>query len=109
MADWTAYNNIDVTNLDSIRFNMNVTVNGGSIEVRVGSPTGNIYWLQENVNVQSARPAIPEEDSGERFIYSNQNKYIGDHTDHKPLYLFIVNLKHLQPIQNILHTQLQQM
>jgi beta-glucosidase len=41
-GDWTSYNNIDITDLDSIKFNMNVVVNGGSIEARVGSATGNI-------------------------------------------------------------------
>ena len=41
-GDWTAYNNIDVTNLDSIRFNLTVSGDGGLIEVRVGSETGNI-------------------------------------------------------------------
>lgn len=51
-GDWTAYNNIDVTNLDSIRFNMNVTVNGGSIEVRVGTPTGNILASRKIESVQ---------------------------------------------------------
>lgn len=46
-GDWTAYNNIDITNLDSIKFNMNVTVSGGSVEVRVGSITGNIIASQK--------------------------------------------------------------
>jgi beta-glucosidase-like glycosyl hydrolase len=41
-GDWTAHNNIDITNLDSIKFNMNVSASGGSIEARVGSVTGNI-------------------------------------------------------------------
>ena len=41
-GDWTAYNNIDVTNLDSIKFNMTVSGDGGLLEVRVGSETGNI-------------------------------------------------------------------
>lgn len=41
-GDWTAYHNIDVTNLDSIRFNMTVSSDGGLLEVRVGSETGNI-------------------------------------------------------------------
>ncbi len=41
-GDWTAYNNIDVTNLDSIRFQMTVTGDGGLLEVRVDSPTGNL-------------------------------------------------------------------
>jgi beta-glucosidase-like glycosyl hydrolase len=41
-GDWTAYNNVDITDVDSIRFNMSVSGDGGTIEVRVGSPTGNI-------------------------------------------------------------------
>ncbi|WP_044117983.1 glycoside hydrolase family 3 C-terminal domain-containing protein [Alkaliflexus imshenetskii] len=46
-GDWTAYHNIDVTELDSIRFNLNVALSGGSIEVRVNSPTGNIIASQK--------------------------------------------------------------
>lgn len=46
-GDWTAYYNIDVTNLDSIKFNINVAQSGGSIEVRVGSATGNIIASQK--------------------------------------------------------------
>lgn len=45
-GDWTAYNNIDITNLDSIRFNMTVSGDGGLLEVRVGSSTGNILASQ---------------------------------------------------------------
>jgi beta-glucosidase-like glycosyl hydrolase len=41
-GDWTAYNNIDITNLDSLRLNMSVSGDGGVLEVRVGSVTGNI-------------------------------------------------------------------
>jgi len=40
-GDWTAYDNIDLTDLDSIRFRISVAA-GGIIEARVGSPTGNI-------------------------------------------------------------------
>ncbi|HKL71906.1 MAG TPA: glycoside hydrolase family 3 C-terminal domain-containing protein [Marinilabiliaceae bacterium] len=46
-GDWTAYHNIDVSNLDSIIFNMNVSLSGGYIEVRVGSTTGNIIASQK--------------------------------------------------------------
>ncbi len=46
-GDWIAYHNIDVTPLDSIKFNMNVAVGGGAIEVRVGSITGNIIATQK--------------------------------------------------------------
>jgi beta-glucosidase len=46
-GDWTAYHNIDITDLDSIKFNVNVVVNGGFIEVRVGSVTGNVLASQK--------------------------------------------------------------
>ncbi|MBN1927544.1 MAG: glycoside hydrolase family 3 C-terminal domain-containing protein [Prolixibacteraceae bacterium] len=46
-GDWTAYKNVDITNVDSIRFNMNVSGEGGLIEVRVGSATGNVLASQE--------------------------------------------------------------
>ena len=36
-GDWTLYNNVDITNVDSIRFNMTVSGDGGLLEVRVGS------------------------------------------------------------------------
>ena len=41
-GDWTSYNNVDMTDIDSIRFNMTVSGDGGLLEVRVGSATGNI-------------------------------------------------------------------
>jgi beta-glucosidase len=46
-GDWTLYNNIDITNVDSIRFNMSATGEGGLVEVRVGSATGNILASQK--------------------------------------------------------------
>lgn len=46
-GDWTAYHNIDITNLDSLIFNINVALSGGTIEVRVSSPTGNIVASQK--------------------------------------------------------------
>ncbi len=45
-GDWTAYDNIDLTNLDSIKFSMSVAA-GGMIEARVGSATGNIIASQK--------------------------------------------------------------
>ncbi|MBN1295077.1 MAG: glycoside hydrolase family 3 C-terminal domain-containing protein [Candidatus Latescibacteria bacterium] len=52
-GDWLAYNNIDITNLDTIKFNMNVFVSGGAIEVRVGSATGNILAAQKVISSQT--------------------------------------------------------
>jgi beta-glucosidase len=46
-SDWTLYNNVDITNIDSIRFNMTVSGDGGLLEVRVGSATGNILASQK--------------------------------------------------------------
>jgi hypothetical protein len=40
-GDWTSYNNIDISNIDSIRFSLSVSI-GGSIEARLGSSTGNL-------------------------------------------------------------------
>jgi beta-glucosidase len=50
-GDWISYNNIDLTNLDSIKFNMTVAA-GGLVEARVGSPTGNIIASQKVVASQ---------------------------------------------------------
>ncbi len=41
-GDWTLYHNVDITDVDSMRFNMTVTGEGGILEVRVGSATGNV-------------------------------------------------------------------
>ena len=41
-GDWTAYDNIDIANVDSIRFNLSASAEGGILEVRVGSATGNM-------------------------------------------------------------------
>lgn len=55
-GDWTAYNNVDITDMDSIRFNMSVSGDGGTIEVRVGSATGNI--------LASKKLAAPQQSAG---------------------------------------------
>ena len=53
-GDWTAYNNIDITDVDSIRFNMTVSGDGGLLEVRVGSETGNILASQKIAALQQS-------------------------------------------------------
>ncbi len=64
-GDWTLYKNVDITNVDSIRFNMTVSGDGGLLEVRVGSATGNILASQKVAGSQRsggffgfARPKI---------------------------------------------------
>ncbi len=39
---WTSYNNIDLTNVDSMAFMVNIPTEGGIIEVHVGSTDGNL-------------------------------------------------------------------
>jgi beta-glucosidase-like glycosyl hydrolase len=46
-GDWTLYNNVDITSIDSMRFSMTVSADGGLLEVRVGSKTGNILASQK--------------------------------------------------------------
>ena len=43
--DWTSYNNVDISNTDTIKLNLSVPGNGGYIEARVGSPKGNLLAL----------------------------------------------------------------
>lgn len=54
-GDWTAYNNIDITHLDSLILQINVTQEGGTLEVRVSAPTGNIIATQEIKNSTTSR------------------------------------------------------
>lgn len=45
-GDWTAYNNIDVTDVDSLKINLNVnSTEGGIVEARLGSATGDLIAL----------------------------------------------------------------
>jgi len=57
-GDWTAYDNINLTDLDSIRFRVSVTL-GGTIEARIGSATGNI--------IASEKIAAPQQQGGGAF------------------------------------------
>jgi len=57
-GDWTAYDNIDLTDLDSIRFRLSVAA-GGTIEARIGSATGNI--------IASKKIEAPQQQGGGAF------------------------------------------
>ena len=41
-GSWTAYNNIDLTNVDTIGISLNIPTEGGIVEVRAGSIEGNL-------------------------------------------------------------------
>ena len=49
-GSWTAYDNIDLTDVDTIGINLNIPIDGGIVEVRVGSPEGNLLTTL-NANV----------------------------------------------------------
>jgi beta-glucosidase len=51
-GDWTMYHGVDITNVDSIRFNMTVSGEGGTLEVRVSSATGNVLASEVVVPAQ---------------------------------------------------------
>lgn len=53
-GDWTMYNNVDLTGIDSIRFRMGVSGDGGTLEVRVGSAAGNILASEKIEAVRQA-------------------------------------------------------
>lgn len=55
-GSWTSYNNIDLTNVDTIGINVNIPTEGGIIEVRVGSTDGNLVATL-NANVASGAKA----------------------------------------------------
>ncbi len=60
-GDWTAYNNVDITDIDSMRFTMNVSGEGGLLEIRVGSATGNILASE------TVKPAQQQQQGGGGF------------------------------------------
>lgn len=49
-GSWTAYDNIDLTDVDTIGIIVNIPIDGGIIEVRAGSPEGNLLTTL-NANV----------------------------------------------------------
>ncbi len=57
-GDWTLYHNVELGEVDSIRFNMTVSGDGGVLEVRVGSVSGNILAAE--------KIEAPEQDGGFR-------------------------------------------
>jgi len=58
-GDWTMYHGVDITNVDSIRFNMIVSGDGGTLEVRVSSATGNVLASEVIKPVQATGPGGP--------------------------------------------------
>ena len=55
-GDWTAYHNIDMNNLDSLILRLSVMQEGGTLEVRVDAPTGNVIASQIIESRSESRP-----------------------------------------------------
>jgi len=53
-GDWTAYDNVDITGVDSIRFNLSSSADGGILEVRVGSAAGNMLASEKITSPQQS-------------------------------------------------------
>ena len=56
-GDWTAYHNIDMNNLDSLILRLSVMQEGGTLEVRVDAPTGNVIASQIIESRSESRPS----------------------------------------------------
>ena len=52
---WTAYDNIDITNIESITVGLNIPTEGGIVEIRVGGPDGNLIGRIEATRASGAR------------------------------------------------------
>lgn len=54
-GSWTSYDNIDITDIDSIGINLNIPTEGGLVEVRVGSEDGNLLTTLNATTASGAR------------------------------------------------------
>lgn len=54
-GSWTAYENIDLINVDKITIGVNIPTEGGIIEVHVGSPDGNLISTLEATKASGKR------------------------------------------------------
>jgi Carbohydrate binding module (family 6) len=52
--DWVKYSNINLSGKSKISFNIASRVNGGGIEVRTGSPTGNVLGKLVTANADAS-------------------------------------------------------
>ncbi len=52
---WTAYDNVDLTNIENITVGLNIPTEGGIVEIRVGGPDGNLIGRIEATKASGAR------------------------------------------------------
>lgn len=55
-GSWTCYENIDLTGVESMGINLNIPTVGGLVEVRVGSPDGNLLTTLDATTASGNRP-----------------------------------------------------
>ena len=54
-GSWTAYDNIDITNIEDITVGLNIPTEGGIVEIRVGGPDGQLIGRIEATKASGAR------------------------------------------------------
>ena len=54
-GSWTAYDNVDITNIENITVGLNIPTEGGIVEIRVGGPDGNLIGRIEATRSSGAR------------------------------------------------------
>lgn len=54
-GSWTAYDNIDITNIENITVGLNIPTEGGIVELRTGGPDGNLIGRIEATKSSGAR------------------------------------------------------
>ena len=54
-GSWTAYENVDITNIENITVGLNIPTEGGIVEIRVGGPDGNLIGRIEATRASGAR------------------------------------------------------
>ena len=52
---WTAYDNVDITNIENLTVGLNIPTEGGIVEIRVGGPDGNLIGRIEATRASGAR------------------------------------------------------
>ncbi len=71
-GSWTCYENVDLTDVESMGINLNIPTVGGLVEVRVGSPEGNLLTTLD-ATVAGGNKASGVYGAGE-YMYTKINK-----------------------------------
>ena len=82
-GSWTAYDGIDITNIENITVGLNIPTEGGIVEIRVGGPDGNLIGRIEATRASGARvggvygASMPMKTSALKLGYNGpQNIYL---------------------------------